>query len=382
MATYPSQLKTFQNKSNTTDIIDASHPNTIQDELAAVQSTLGTTPYRSTTPSPNGTFIATATDFDNVKLRLANIETGIVTDTHAQYIRKTADGSNTVTPVNATTKGFVIKAFTAQTANLQEWQAVASITNATAQAGGVTYTCANNFKIGQLITITGMSPSSYNLTDQTITDASSTSFTITNYGPSGTFVSGGQATSTVTYVNANGELAGYIPSSLITAKGDLLVGGSGANAVKVALGSNGSYLVADSNVAGGVKWLAISPITASSSEELTNKTITAAKINLGVINETTSTRLLSLSDNGQMIVVNYNGQNGIRVPLNSAAAFPIGAQIHLSNIHATGTVTVIPEDPAVIIGSTPGYRLRTQYSTASLLKIATNNWLLVGDLKA
>jgi hypothetical protein len=122
VATYPSQLKTFQNKSNTTDIIDASHPNTIQDELAAVQSTLGTVPYRSTTPSPSGSFNATAFDFDTVKARLANIETGIVTDTHSQYIRKTADNANVVIPVNASTKGFVIKAFTAQTANLQEWQ--------------------------------------------------------------------------------------------------------------------------------------------------------------------------------------------------------------------------------------------------------------------
>ena len=380
MATYPSQLKTFQNKSNTTDIIDASHPNTIQDELAAVQSTLGTVPYRSTTPSPSGTFTATATDFDTVKARLANIETGIVTDTHSQYIRKTADNANVITPTNTTTKGFVIKAISGQTANLQEWQAVATITNVVAAGGGVTFTAANNFKIGQLVTITGMSPGAYNLTNQTITDATATFFTITN-GATGTFVSGGTATSTVTFINANGELSGYVPSSLITARGDLLVGSTANTAIKVALGSNGSYLVADSTVAGGVKWLAISPITAGSQDELTNKTLTAPKINLGIVNETTGTRLLNLDDNGKMIVVNFNGANAIRVPLNSAVEFPIGAQIHLTSTHATGTVTVIPEDPGVTVGSTPGTRLRTRYSTASIIKIATNSWILVGDLK-
>jgi hypothetical protein len=380
VATYPSQLKTFQNKSNTTDIIDASHPNTIQDELAAVQSTLGTVPYRSTTPSPSGTFTATATDFDTVKARLANIETGIVTDTHSQYIRKTADNANVITPTNTTTKGFVIKAISGQTANLQEWQAVATITNVVAAGGGVTFTAANNFKIGQLVTITGMSPGAYNLTNQTITDATATFFTITN-GATGTFVSGGTATSTVTFINANGELSGYVPSSLITARGDLLVGSTANTAIKVALGSNGSYLVADSTVAGGVKWLAISPITAGSQDELTNKTLTAPKINLGIVNETTGTRLLNLDDNGKMIVVNFNGANAIRVPLNSAVEFPIGAQIHLTSTHATGTVTVIPEDPGVTVGSTPGTRLRTRYSTASIIKIATNSWILVGDLK-
>lgn len=380
MATYPSQLKTFQNKSNTTDIIDASHPNTIQDELAAVQSTLGTVPYRSTTPSPSGTFNATAFDFDTVKARLANIETGIVTDTHSQYIRKTADNANVVTPINASTKGFVIKAIASQTANLQEWQAVATITNVVAAGGGVTFTAVNNFKIGQLVTITGMSPGAYNLTNQTITDATSTFFTITN-GATGTFVSGGTATSTVTYINANGELAGYVPSSLITAKGDLLVGGSANTAIKVAVGANNSYLVADSTVAGGIKWLAITPITASGSDTLENKTLTAPKINLGIVNETTGTRLLGLDDNGKLIVVNFNGTNGIRIPLNSAIPFPIGAQIHVTNIHATGTVTIIAEDPAVIIGTTPGARLRTRYSTATCIKIATNSWILVGDLK-
>ena len=380
MATYPSQLKTFQNKSNTTDIIDASHPNTIQDELAAVQSTLGTVPYRSTTPSPSGTFTATATDFDTVKARLANIELGIVTDTHSQYIRKTADNANVVTPVNATTKGFVIKAFTGQTANLQEWQAVATITNVVAAGGGVTFTAVNNFKIGQLVTITGMSPGAYNLTNQTITDATSTFFTITN-GATGTFVSGGTATSTVTYIDANGLLAGYVPSSLITAKGDLLVGSTANTAIKIAVGANGTYLVADSTVAGGIKWLAITPITASGADTLENKTLTAPKINLGIVNETTGTRLLSLDDNGKMIVINYNSTSAIRVPLNSAQAFPVGAQIHFVNIHASGTVNFIPEDPAVTIGATPGNKLRTRYSTASVIKIATNSWILVGDLK-
>ena len=381
MATYPSQLKTFQNKSNTTDIIDASHPNTIQDELAAVQSTLGTVPYRSTTPSPSGTFNATSFDFDTVKARLANIETGIVTDTHSQYIRKTADNANVITPTNTTTKGFVIKAISGQTANLQEWQAVATITNVVAAGGGVTYTAANTFKIGQLVTITGMSPGAYNLTNQTITDATSTFFTITN-AATGAFVSGGTATSTVTYVDANGQLAGYVPTSLITARGDLIVGASAGTPIKVALGANDSYLVADSTVAGGVKWLAITPVTAASFSDLTNKTLTAPKINLGIINETTISRLLSLDDNGQMIVVNSSATNSIRVPLNSAVPFPIGSQIHFTNIHPTSTVNIIAEDPGVTIGFTPGNKLRARYSTASIIKIATNSWILVGDLKA
>jgi len=121
-ASYPGNPRTFTTKINVADIVDASDPNSIQEEVVAIENTLGSNPQISTSPSSTGTFTSTSTTFSNVGARLANIETGIVADTHSQYLRKSADTANVITPSTASTKGLVIKAAASQSANLQEWQ--------------------------------------------------------------------------------------------------------------------------------------------------------------------------------------------------------------------------------------------------------------------
>ena len=93
-ATYPANIRSFTSKTDIQDIVYASHPNALQEEVVAIESILGVTPSLSTTPSSSGTFNATATTFATVSARLANIETGIVADTHTQYVKK-ADGAVT-----------------------------------------------------------------------------------------------------------------------------------------------------------------------------------------------------------------------------------------------------------------------------------------------
>lgn len=87
-ASYPSSIRVFSTKVNITDIVDASHPNSVQEEVVAIQTTLGVLPATSTTPSASGTFTATSTAYSTLNQRLANIETGIVADTHTQYVKK------------------------------------------------------------------------------------------------------------------------------------------------------------------------------------------------------------------------------------------------------------------------------------------------------
>lgn len=344
-----------------------------------MQTVIGTVPARSTTPNSGDTFISTQTDFDNVKLRLANIETGIVADTHSQYIKKTSDGSNVIIPTNASTKGITIRGFQSQTANLQEWQRTVAVTNVTAAGGGVTFTAANNFVIGQKVTTTGISPGGYNLTDQIITDATATNFVITS-GATGTFVSGGSATSTVSYVDSTATLVGYAKTSVFTAKGDLAVATGSLVLGKLAVGANGTYLVADSTTATGIKWLTITPVTESGGATLTNKILTSPQINLGINTVVSNAYTVDLADNGRLTTLDNVAAIGVTIPLNATQAFPIGAQLHFAQI-GDGTVTFIPATNAVIIGATPGYRLRVKWSTATLTKIATNTWILVGDLK-
>lgn len=123
-ASYPSQVRVFLPKQNIIDTVDASHPNSLQEEVVAIESTLGLIPATSTTPNPSGTFNAATTNFNTVSARLANIETGIVADSHTQYLRKTADGanSNRIDAGVATNRPLIVRGALNQSVNLQEWQ--------------------------------------------------------------------------------------------------------------------------------------------------------------------------------------------------------------------------------------------------------------------
>lgn len=140
-ASYPSNIvsnTTFPTHSDGTEIIDASTPNNLQAEVQQIETYLGVNPHISTSPSSSGTFTATSTTYSNLTSRLANIETGIVADTHTQYIRKTSDVSNVIQTGSASTKGLVIKASASQTANLLEIQdSSGNVINAISSSGSI-----------------------------------------------------------------------------------------------------------------------------------------------------------------------------------------------------------------------------------------------------
>ena len=73
-----------------------------------------------------------------------------------------------------------------------------NITNVSGNGTTITYTAANNFSTGDKVTIYGVNPSAYNLSNATLASASSSQFTITNTA-TGSFVSGGQAFETETF---------------------------------------------------------------------------------------------------------------------------------------------------------------------------------------
>jgi hypothetical protein len=142
-AAYPTGIASFINKVNVTDIIDASHPNSLQDEVVATQTTLGTEPNRSTSPSSSGTFNATSNLFSTVGARLNNLEVGVVSDAHTQYLRKAGDTANVITIGASTTKGLVVRGASSQSANLLEFQnssstVLSAINSAGAFVGAVT----------------------------------------------------------------------------------------------------------------------------------------------------------------------------------------------------------------------------------------------------
>jgi len=99
-----------------------------------------------------------------------------------------------------------------------------------------------------------------------------------------------------------------------------------------------------------------------------------------IIQKTDSYTLSALTERDSLIEVAKATATTITIPLNSAVAFPVGTSIDILQT-STGQVT-IAGDAGVTVNSTPGLKLRTQWSTATLFKRAENTWVVYGDLTA
>ena len=93
---------------------------------------------------------------------------------------------------------------------------------------------------------------------------------------------------------------------------------------------------------------------------------------------TSNNYTLVLSDKDKLVEMNSASANTLTVPLNSTAALPVGTQIHILQTN-TGQTTVTPATAGVIINSALGLKLRTRWSSATLIKRATDTWVLLGD---
>ena len=84
----------------------------------------------------------------------------------------------------------------------------ATITNAVGNGSSVTYTAVNNFQSGMVVTVTGVNPSSFNISNATITAANSTSFTVNSTTVTG-YTNGGTALARAAVFPDLGIAGGY-----------------------------------------------------------------------------------------------------------------------------------------------------------------------------
>lgn len=110
--------------------------------------------------------------------------------------------------------------------------------------------------------------------------------------------------------------------------------------------------------------------------------LTSPKINLGINAQTGTTYTTVLDDNGKLVTQTNASAIATTIPLNSSVAYPVGAQINIAQMGA-GQVTISGAG-GVTIASTGATatapKLRTQYSTATAVQIATDTWLIMGDI--
>jgi len=98
------------------------------------------------------------------------------------------------------------------------------------------------------------------------------------------------------------------------------------------------------------------------------------------VEKTASYTLDTLSHKDGIVEMNSASATTFTVPTNATLAWPVGASMDILGT-GTGEVTILGA-AGVTINSTPGLKLRTQWSSATILKRAENSWVAYGDLKA
>jgi hypothetical protein len=94
-----------------------------------------------------------------------------------------------------------------------------------------------------------------------------------------------------------------------------------------------------------------------------------------------TTYTLALTDDGKVVEMNNASANTLTVPPNSSVAFPVGSQILVLQTGA-GQTTVAAGAGVTVNSKDGNLKLSAQWCAATLIKRATDVWVVVGDLSA
>jgi hypothetical protein len=193
-----------------------------------------------------------------------------------------------------------------------------------------------------------------------------------------------------------------VPKSTVTAKGDLIVGTASGVVARQGVGTDGYVLTADSTLTNGIKWSATSAgysaptlgstvipsgttVTTIAGLTLTSPTINDPKLNLSINANTATTYTFVLTDNGKLVTSNNASAQTLSIPTNASVAFPIGTQINVAWITGAGqpTINAVTSGTTTVLSTgvtSTAPKLRVANSVATCIKVATDTWLVTGDI--
>lgn len=182
------------------------------------------------------------------------------------------------------------------------------------------------------------------------------------------------------------DLSGKIGASTFNAKGDLLVG-TADNALSVlSTAPNGKVLVTNSGTSTGLEW----QDPTSSFTNLSAATLNVsgnAVFHISIVPKTTSYTPTAgdISDDGKLLTFSSTSAHTFTIPTNANNPYPTGTQISVLQI-GPGQTSIVGAS-GVTVNCTPQptantAKLRTQWSSATLIKTGTNSWVVIGDLSA
>lgn len=96
-------------------------------------------------------------------------------------------------------------------------------------------------------------------------------------------------------------------------------------------------------------------------------------------NRQTASYQLVLADAVRIVEMNSASANNLTVPPNSSVAFPIGTQILVAQ-YGAGQTTFVPGSGVTIRSDSGKLKIAAQYGAATLIKVGTDEWYLVGAI--
>lgn len=161
------------------------------------------------------------------------------------------------------------------------------------------------------------------------------------------------------------NVSNALTATVIDAKGDLLVGTANDTIGRLAVGTDGYVLTADSSQSSGVKWAA-----ATSGVSTLDLTLNA---------QTGTTYTVVSGDKDKFVTLSNASSITVTLP---PSVFTAGQQIHFAQLGA-GQVT-FAQGSGVTINSTGATatapKIRAQYATATAICTASNTFLVIGDI--
>jgi hypothetical protein len=178
-------------------------------------------------------------------------------------------------------------------------------------------------------------------------------------------------------VDENAAITGATKTKITYDAKGLVTAGADATTADIADSSNKRYVTdAQLTVIGNTSGT-------NSGDNATNSQysgLDAAKTNkLITTNRQTASYTLVLSDADKLVEMNVGSANNLTIPLNSSVAFPTGTQILLAQ-YGAGQTTIVATSGVTVRSNGGKLKLNAQYSGATLIKIAENEWYCFGDI--
>lgn len=147
---------------------------------------------------------------------------------------------------------------------------------------------------------------------------------------------------------------------------------------------NAATVITNANLTGGVTSVG------NAATVITNANLTGDVTSVGNVTtiapltinaQSGTTYTFVLTDAGKVVTGSNAGATTYTVPTNASVAFSVGQQIVISQVGA-GKITLAAAGGVTINSVSSNLSLSAQYAGATLLKTATNTWLLIGSLAA